>query len=107
MLRMSVATYNVHQWIGADGRRDPKRVLDVVRELEVQIMALQEVTYLREDSWEPGKEFLESTSGMRAVTGPTLRRGPHHFGNVILVSYPLLRVDRLDISICGREPRGV
>ena len=37
-----VATYNVHECVGSDGRQDPDRIAKVVLELDADIVALQE-----------------------------------------------------------------
>jgi endonuclease/exonuclease/phosphatase family metal-dependent hydrolase len=106
MPRFSVATYNVHQWIGSDGRHDQPRTLKIVQELQADIVALQEVTYPGSESWEAGEARLSEATGMHAVSGPTLLRKNRHFGNVVLTSYPVLRVDRRDLAFSRREPRG-
>lgn len=40
---MIVSTYNVHRCIGTDGRHDPDRVAAVIRELDADVVGLQEV----------------------------------------------------------------
>ncbi|MCB2065612.1 MAG: endonuclease/exonuclease/phosphatase family protein [Erythrobacter sp.] len=42
-MQLTFASYNIHKAVGADGRRDPDRILDVIDELEAQVVALQEV----------------------------------------------------------------
>ena len=37
-----VASYNIHKAVGLDRRRDPDRVVAVLRELDADIIALQE-----------------------------------------------------------------
>jgi len=39
---IKVASYNIHKGIGLDRRRDPRRILDVLREIDADIIALQE-----------------------------------------------------------------
>jgi endonuclease/exonuclease/phosphatase family metal-dependent hydrolase len=39
---LKVVTYNIRKCVGTDRRRDPGRVLDVLRELDADIVALQE-----------------------------------------------------------------
>jgi endonuclease/exonuclease/phosphatase family metal-dependent hydrolase len=39
---ITVASYNMRKAIGLDRKRDPKRVLDVLREIDADIVALQE-----------------------------------------------------------------
>ena len=42
-MRLGLATYNIHSCVGRDGRYDPERILGVLKELDVDIIALQEV----------------------------------------------------------------
>lgn len=39
---IKVASYNIHKGIGLDRRRDPRRILDVLCEIDADIVALQE-----------------------------------------------------------------
>jgi endonuclease/exonuclease/phosphatase family metal-dependent hydrolase len=39
----SVASYNIHRWVGLDGRHDCERTIKVIQELGAQIIGLQEV----------------------------------------------------------------
>ena len=39
---IKVASYNIHKGIGLDRRRDPDRILDVLREIDADVVALQE-----------------------------------------------------------------
>jgi endonuclease/exonuclease/phosphatase family metal-dependent hydrolase len=39
---IKVASYNIHKGIGLDRRRDPRRILDVLQEIDADIIALQE-----------------------------------------------------------------
>ncbi|MGB3165667.1 MAG: endonuclease/exonuclease/phosphatase family protein [Alteraurantiacibacter sp.] len=42
-MRLTFASYNIHKGIGADRRRDPDRIVQVIGELDADIVALQEV----------------------------------------------------------------
>lgn len=42
---LKVATYNIRKCVGLDRKRDPERILDVLRELDADIIALQEADY--------------------------------------------------------------
>lgn len=42
MHSIKVATYNIRKCIGTDRRRDPQRILDVLREIDADVIALQE-----------------------------------------------------------------
>lgn len=41
-MKLKVASYNVHKAVGIDGRRDPDRILSVLREIDADVIALQE-----------------------------------------------------------------
>lgn len=94
-----VATYNVHDCLGLDGRRDAARVAGVIRELEADVVALQEV------SLEPLAQLAAQT-GLESIAGPTLRDGRGDYGNALLTRFRVDRVERVDLSVPGREPRG-
>jgi endonuclease/exonuclease/phosphatase family metal-dependent hydrolase len=41
--RLRVATYNIHRCRGLDGRTNPARIASVIRAIDADIVALQEV----------------------------------------------------------------
>lgn len=104
---IQVVTYNIHAWIGMDGRCDPERVVGVLRNLKAGVVGLQEVTSPPDATCGFGRDYLEAVTGMRMVAGPTMFREDSDFGNALLSAYPVLAVRRHDISYLRREPRGV
>ncbi len=101
----TVATYNVHEWVGTDGRKDPGRVIRVIRDLEADILALQEASFQSGEARFTLKYLIEAT-GMNAVPGLTLFKKDADFGNMLLSRHPLKATRNLDLSVPGREPRG-
>lgn len=101
---LSVATWNVHGFVGADGRRDLPRVLEILRSLEADVIALQEV--------DAGKgevdafETLGPELGLAAIAGPTLSRSGGPYGNLLLTRHPVRHLAKVDLSQPGCEPRG-
>lgn len=104
-VQLAVATYNVHRCIGGDGRYDPERTLNVIRELDVDVIALQELEWRPEAALHVLDELAHHT-GYTPVAGPTLFRGDGHYGNALLTRLAVRRIDRLDLSVPGREARG-
>jgi endonuclease/exonuclease/phosphatase family metal-dependent hydrolase len=102
MLR--VATYNIHDCIGRDGKYSPERIADVILEMRVDVVALQEITLDH-----PGELVtrLEKTTGMLAVDGTIFDRGVGRYGNVLLSRYGVHEQRLHDLSYSGSEPRGV
>ncbi len=104
---LSVLSYNIHECVGLDRRRDPSRIAQVIKESGAQIVGLQEV-----HSDASGEEqlhqmnYLAAITGLQAVPGPAVERRNGHYGNVLLTSCKVLAVHKLDLSYSGREPRG-
>lgn len=105
--RLSIASYNVHRCIGVDRRHDPERIAAVIRELEVDVIGLQEVaSRFRGNGNVDQCAVLARLLGLGAITGPTLDLAGGVCGNAILTSLPVLAVRRIDLSVRAREPRG-
>jgi endonuclease/exonuclease/phosphatase family metal-dependent hydrolase len=100
-----LATYNIHACIGADGRFDPDRVGGVLRELNADAVALQEVENHKLANRDL-LDYLAGQTGLAAVAGPTLLRETRHYGNALLTRLPILATQRIDLSLPQREPRG-
>ena len=106
-LRISLATYNIHQCIGVDGRRDPRRVLRVIRELRADVIGLQEVYSEKGHTPDLAQlDYLAHGAGLTPLAGPTMLRGRGHYGNGLLSAFPVMESRLLDITVPGREPRG-
>ena len=104
--RIRVVSYNVHACIGADGRFAPQRVCEVLHELQADFIGIQELED-RTIGSERVSEYLARNLGMHGYRGATLKRRDAHYGNLLLSARPAKRVRMHDISMPGREPRGV
>ncbi len=99
-----LASYNVHRAIGRDRRCEPQRILDVIREIDPDVVALQEVE--AHDSGGDMLAWLARETGMRAIAGTTLRRHDGYYGNGLLTRCEVKAVELVDLSFPKREPRG-
>jgi len=104
--RLRVATWNIHMGRGSDGRRDLERVARVIRGLDLDCIGLQEVDNRREAEADDLSRLAVAT-GMQAVAGPTMARPGGDYGNALLSRWTVTRIARHDLSVAGREPRGV
>jgi len=102
---VKLMTYNIHGCIGRGRVKDPMRVLDVIKQSEADVIALQEVhNETRRD-----RSFLEHLAGLPyvySIFGVTLNRAGADYGNVLLSRFPFIESRRIDLSVKGREPRG-
>lgn len=102
-----VATYNIHACVGIDNEHDPRRVAEAISKMKARVVALQEVdNRLQLDGESAQLEFLERSTGMTAINGPTIEHEEGDYGNAVLTDLPILDVRRHDLSLPGREPRG-
>jgi endonuclease/exonuclease/phosphatase family metal-dependent hydrolase len=102
---MRIVTYNIHKGRGMDGRTSIKRIASVLRDLEADIIALQEVFSVC-DSHVGQVETLASELGLEATFGCTRHHRSRPYGNAILTRWPILESKEMDISWHRRERRG-
>lgn len=111
-MELTFASYNIHKAVGVDRRRDPDRILSVLREVDADIVALQEVDRrfgTREaviprqalDEHSPWKPVTprDAPGGMRPAS-----LGWH--GNVLLVRREIEVVAASAVTLPTLEPRG-
>jgi len=102
---LRVATWNIHDAVGGDGRRDVARVAQVIGTLQAPLVALQEVA-----CGGPGGacdvEELGRANGLTWSSHATRGAGDWTYGNALLSALPVEDVRTHDLSFAGREPRG-
>lgn len=101
-----IASYNVHGFVGTDGRRDVARVASVLRNLQADVIALQEVTF--EDAQGATRapvEMLAELAGFQFVCAPITRCDGQPFGNAVLTRLPIISSRRICLAYGDREPR--
>ncbi|WP_419194952.1 endonuclease/exonuclease/phosphatase family protein [Novipirellula herctigrandis] len=105
--RVCVLTYNIHHGEGMDGKLDLNRIAAVIKHLDPDIVALQEVDKAtnRSHGVDQAAE-LGILTGMHAAFGKAMDYAGGHYGEAILSKYPLTNVNVLALpSTEGCEPR--
>jgi len=104
--RFRVASYNIHACVGGDGRCDPARIAAVLREIDADVIGLQEVDVRPGEADESMQmHYLAAALGHHAIAGPTMKRFGGHYGNALLTRRPVLEVRHVDLTVYRREPR--
>jgi len=102
---MRLLTYNIHGCVGTDGRDMPDRVLRVIREVDADVIALQEVDDDRE-----GRHFISELAKMNyasMIYSPTMMKPTGQYGNLLMTRSHSEQVGHYPIGVKNLEPRGV
>jgi endonuclease/exonuclease/phosphatase family metal-dependent hydrolase len=105
-MKLRVVTYNVHRCRGIDGRLRPDRIVDVLREIDPDVAALQEVVSEEAEGEGNQARFIGDSLKLHWALGENRKLNGHAYGNVVLSRFPLRVVKNHDISVAGRERRG-
>jgi len=103
-LQLKLATWNIHRCIGRDGVLSPGRCAEVIKEINADVVALQEVEF-RPGHAQDVLAYLARETGSHAIAGMTLLGEDAHYGNALLTRLPVQSERRHDLSVPGREPR--
>ncbi|ABC64864.1 endonuclease/exonuclease/phosphatase family protein [Erythrobacter litoralis] len=105
-MQLTVASYNIHKAVGTDRRRDPARIVSVLRELDADIIALQEadLRFGQRASVLP-RALLDDTP-WKAVAVAKRPRSLGWHGNALLVRRGMEIVDSEALDLPMLEPRG-
>lgn len=106
--RIRIATYNIHKGRGIDGRIRIERVARVLAEVHADIVALQEVVSHEEKRPEDHQaSYLAGQFGYFYAIGETRKYRGGVYGNVTLSRWKFETTRHADLSVSGREERGV
>jgi len=98
-MTFTVASYNIHKCAGLDRRVDLGRIAEVLKEINPDLVGIQEV--LR-----PQADALAERLEMRIAMGPTTKQNGLPYGNAVLTRLPIQGSHAFDLSWHSREPRG-
>jgi endonuclease/exonuclease/phosphatase family metal-dependent hydrolase len=101
-----VVTYNIHKCRGLDGRVHPRRIARVLKEVDADIIALQEVVNIQGRKKEKHQSaFIAHELEFHYTSGKSRTYKEGEYGNTTLTRFPIVGSARYDISIARKEPR--
>ncbi|MGD8336773.1 MAG: endonuclease/exonuclease/phosphatase family protein [Desulfobacterales bacterium] len=92
---MRIMTYNIHGCVGADRVVNPGKIAAIIADLDVDIVALQEV-----DAGHPTREYRNQAQMIAGVLGlehiyfPVEQEGLRRFGLAVLSRFPVVGFDQ-------------
>ena len=105
-LRLRIVSWNVRKAVGLDWRRDPARVLAVLRTLAADIVLLQEADRRLPPRPPALPHGLVARAGWTALDADPATPSIGHHGNAVLLG-PGLAAEHVEgIELPGLEPRG-
>jgi len=102
---MRFLSYNIHGCVGTDRKENPERVLEVIREIDADVVALQEV----HSSDEEDRDFLrmlEALPYQSVIYGKTMRKPDADYGNLLLTRERPANTETNELPSAGGETRG-
>jgi endonuclease/exonuclease/phosphatase family metal-dependent hydrolase len=98
-MNFTIASYNIHKGAGLDRRVDLDRIAEVLREIDADLVGVQEV-------FRPQALGLAERLGLQVAMGPTRERDGLPYGNAVLTRLAIRGSRIFDLSRPAREPRG-
>jgi len=107
MNRLRIATYNIHKCVGIDRKYSPERIAEVLREIDADVVAMQEVLCSSKSrDRDHQAEYIANELRMDYRFGENRKIKGGDYGNVILSRLPIGSAENYDISNHKNEPRG-
>ncbi|MGH9882901.1 MAG: endonuclease/exonuclease/phosphatase family protein [Pyrinomonadaceae bacterium] len=107
MFPFRVVTYNIHKCRGLDGRRRPKRIAEVLKQINADIVALQEVVGMDAPERERNQvRAIAEELGFDFRIGENRQLRGCAYGNAVLSRLPMIAARNHDLTWLKNEPRG-
>ena len=105
-MKIRLATYNIHKFVGTDGRRSETRIREIIKAVNADILALQE--FVLEDQSENIAEVegFAAEAGYHFIAQPMLRANGMVQFNLLLSRMPPTSKNLVTLPRDGKEPRG-
>ncbi len=105
--QIRMATYNIHSAINPDGVVDIEAVVEEIRQMDVDVIGLQEVDkFIYRSGFDNQAKTIADSLGMNYAYGETINILGIKYGNALLTKHRI--IDWSNIRVPGfREPRGL
>lgn len=103
-----IATYNVHKCRGLDRRTSPERIAKVIRELDADVIAIQEILDVRDDraQFDQARTIAHQLDDYHWCFGENRKLRGGGYGNMTLSRFPIVACENYDVTWRHKEKRG-
>lgn len=105
-MRLRFASYNIHKAVGTDRRRDPDRIITVLREIDADVIALQEADRRIGDRASVLERAALDDTPWKPVEVARRPRSLGWHGNAILIRREFKVIEAEPLALPMLEPRG-
>lgn len=107
-MKLRLITYNIHRAIGLDRRFRLDRIVDIIRDHDVDVVMLQEVDegVPRSRKMNLAKVLAEELEYPYFAIGHNVSLRKGRYGNATLSRYPIVRERNIDLTVAERKRRG-
>ena len=107
-LRIRVVSYNIHKCKGLDRRTSPERIASIIRELNADAVALQEILDVREGrpEFDQARRITAALGSYQQCFGENRMLYGGRYGNMTLSRFPVEVCQNYDLTWRHRERRG-
>ena len=107
-LRIRVATYNIHKCKGLDQRTNPERIAKVIRKLNADVVAIQEILDVRDGrpDFDQARRITAELNTYHQCFGENRNLYGGRYGNMTLSRFPIELCRNYDVTWRHRERRG-
>lgn len=105
--KLRIVTWNIHKGIGTDGAYRLDRVIEVLRDLDADVVCLQEVDQgvPRSDFENQAERLSHELEYPHAALGLNVRVKSGAYGNLTLSRHPLEDVHNVDLTVPPKKRR--
>ena len=105
-MSIRLATYNIHKFVGRDGKRNEERILKIIGAINADILALQKFVLKDQSGNIAMVEEFAGRAGYHCIAQPMKRRRGMVQFNVLLTRAPAHSNNLVTLPRDGFEPRG-
>lgn len=106
--RIRIATYNVHKCRGLDRRVSPERIAEVIKEIDPDVVAIQEILDVQDGrpEFDQARRIAAQVNGYHTCFGENRSLHGGRYGNMTLSRLPVQLCRNYDVTWRKRERRG-